>query len=177
MILLLFVAIFLVSCGGPVGGDSKSPVFLKADGGTKYGLDVDVYTSGVLGNVTDDFFDITITSVYKDVDNGNQLNMTEFAEVVIQEYRVTYYRVDGNPNVPDAFMVPCMVRVPAGGTNTISTLVLKREAKLKSPLKELAFGGGEGVIGFNAVIEFFGEDLIGNQVSTKYVLYIQAYDM
>lgn len=173
VVFLLLVMSLLVSCGEPVGGSSKSPVYLIVTGGDQYGLVVDVYTSGVPGNVTDDFFDVTIESKYK---GTNPAAQTEFAEVIIYEYRVTYYRVDGNPNVPDPFTLQCMIRVPPGGQNAVSILVLKRVAKLKSPLKELVFGGGEGRIIFNAVIEFFGEDMLGNHVSTKYVLLLDASD-
>ena len=103
--------------------------------------------------------------------------MTDFAEVVLYEYRVAYYRVDGNPNVPDPFTVQFTGRVPPGGTYDHETIVLRREAKLLPSLKNLAFGGGEGSIDLHAVIDFFGEDLLGNHVSVRYVLFIRVMDV
>jgi hypothetical protein len=176
-VFLLWILSLTVSCGEPVGGSGTSPVFLIAESGEDvYGLTIDVYDPTAKGHVTDDFFDISIKSKYKGEGN-NPLIQTEFAEVKITEYRVTYYRLDGNPNVPDPFTIQCYVSVPAGAEGKINTIVVRREAKLKSPLKDLVFGGGEGVIMFNAVIEFFGEDLLGNHLSTRYILHLQALDI
>jgi len=157
-------------CGEPVGGMGKSPVFLLADGGAKWGTIIDVYNPTVPGKVADDYFDITLKSVYK-----NPTLTSTFADVIVQEYRVTYYRTDGG-KVPDPFTISLMFRVSGGGTATINTMIVQRQAKLKSPLRELAFGGGEGNIEMDAIIEFFGEDLMGNKVSTKFVLDITAAD-
>jgi hypothetical protein len=173
-VLLLFVTILLVSCGEPVGGSSKSPVFLVASTPPdQWGAIVDVYTPGAPGGVTDEFFNITINSIYK---GANPATQTEFAEVIIQEYRVTYYRIDGNPNVPDPIEFHLGASLPAGSSVTINVLFLRRDAKLKSPLKELVFGGGEGAIEMNALIEFFGEDLMGNHLSTNVVLDMTVSD-
>lgn len=158
-------------CGEPVGGMGKSPVFLTIKGQTAWGLYVDVYSPTAVGKVTDDKFWVTIKSTYK-----NSSLTSTFADVYLSEYRVTYYRVDGSTKVPEPFTVHFTGVVPAAGTYDHETIVVRKEAKLKSPLKELAFGGGEGVIDLNAVIEFFGEDLMGNKVSAKYVLYLRVTD-
>lgn len=171
IIVLLSLTMLVGSCREPAAGMGKSPVYLTADGGNKWGTIIDVYTPGVLGGVTDDYFDITITSNYK-----NPALTSPYADVYLYEYRVTYYRLDGNPNVPEGFAMHFTAKVPAGGTYQMQTLFLRRDAKLKSPLKELVFGGGEGTIEFNAVIDFYGEDLMGNKLSTRFVLDITAED-
>lgn len=179
IITLLLLSILVVSCGESVGGNGKSPVFLVVGdpGGTDnlLGIVVDVYTPTVPSGVTDTRFDeFKIESIYR---NQTESPTTTFADVIITEYRVTYYRVDGNPNVPDPFMMHISMRVPAGGTGTIGNLpIMLASAKLKSPLKELALGGGEGEIYFNAVVEFFGEDLMGNAVSCDTVIALLASD-
>lgn len=173
--LSLFVGGVLLLMGGcqePVGGMGKSPVILTITGQSAWGLYVDVYNSSIVGKVADEQFWVTIKSTYRNPD----LTST-FADVYLSEYRVTYYRIDGSTDVPEPFTVHFTGAVPAGGTYDHQTLVLRKEAKLKSPLKELAFGGGEGVIDLNAVVEFFGEDLMGNKVSAKYVLYMRAMDI
>jgi hypothetical protein len=149
----------------------KSPIYLTADGEDQWGMDVDVYDSAVPGGVTDEFFDITIQSRLK-----NPELTSDFADVILQEYQVTYYRTDGNASVPAPFMMHMQMTVPAGGELTINALVLRRDAKLRTPLKELVFGGGEGYIGLNAAIEFFGEDLMGNQHKVRYILHLHVAD-
>ena len=166
--LLIGVGLGLTSCGESAGGGSKSTVFLTAEGQEKCGLYADVYDAAIVGTVADDTFWITITSSAKDQAGGTTLS--RYSDVVLEEYRVTYYRVDGNPNVPDPFTIQMQFPIPAGGSGDIETLVLRREAKLKSPLRELALGGGEGNIQFNALIDFYGKDLAGNHVSVSYNL-------
>jgi hypothetical protein len=68
-------------------------------------------------------------------------------------------------------------QIPAGGELELEFFVVPREAKLKSPLKELVFGGGEGTIQMGAVVEFYGEDLAGNAVSTSITLLVIAEDL
>lgn len=158
-------------CQEPVGGMGRSPVFLTAQPQDTWAVLSDVYDATYTGKTTFDTHWVTITSTYK-----NPSLASTFADVYLSEYRVTYYRLDGSTKVPDPFTVQFTGVVPAGGTLDHETVVVTKEAKLKPPLRELAFGGGEGIIYMNAVIEYFGEDLMGNKVSVKYVLPIQAAD-
>lgn len=171
---LCLIAIMLVagSCSEPVGGMGKSPVYLTADGGSNWGMIIDVYDPTTIGGVTDEYFNITVKSNYKSSDLT-----TPYADVILQEYHVAYYRPDGKEPVPDPFMIQMQMTVPGGGSTSINTLVLRRDAKLRSPFKELVLGGGEGYIEFNAVVDFYGEDLMGNKLSARYVLSINASDM
>ena len=173
LLLLCFAATMLASCENSAVGDGKSPVFLVFGSDDIWGKTVDVYSPGVSGGVTDEVFEATITSIYK---NQTDTPTTVFADVLIQEYRVTYYRADGNPNVPEPFVNQLQAPLPAGGEITLNIMLLRKGAKLKSPLKELAFGGGEGEIHMQAALEFFGEDLAGNAVSTKGVVTVWASD-
>ncbi len=117
---------------------------------------------------------VDITSTYKD---PTGTTATSFADVLLQEMRVSYFRHDGNPNVPEPFLYFLGNNtVPGGGTLNLEIPVVLAQAKLQSPLMELAFGGGEGEIIMAAQIEFYGEDLMGNAVYTEIVLTIQAAD-
>ncbi len=173
-IIVLCVCFLLGSCKGPIGGSGKSPVFLTVSVTAPWGIFSDVYTPGVPGNVIEDNKFVDIKSTYKD---PTGTTVTPLADVLLQEVRVNYFRYDGNPNVPDPFLFFLGNNtVPAGGTLNLEVTVVLAKAKLQSPLKELAFGGGEGEIIMAAQIEFYGEDLMGNAVYTEIVLTIQAAD-
>ena len=164
----------VVSCGDPASGPGKSAVFLVASGGEVYGLVSDVYNVSAAGRADDDYIELTLKSYSKDPSGNTTLSV--YSNVIITMQRVTYTRYDGNPTVPAPFMRDLHVSVPFGGETKINTLVVRREAKQQSPLKELAFGGGEGVIHLTAHIEFYGEDLAGNTVKAEYQLPVRAYD-
>ena len=163
----------VTSCGDPAAGPGKSAVFLIADGGDKWGIYSDVYNAALPGKAGDSLFEITIKSERKD---PTKISLSVYSDVILKEYRIVYYRVDGNPNVPSPITVAMSSRVPVDGKTELNLLVLPRDAKLKSPLKELAFGGGEGTIDLSAAITFYGEDLSGNAVSCDYTLFIHAGD-
>lgn len=167
--------IFLSSCGDPLGGEGNSQVFLTltTPSGSPVNIVADVFTPGIPGNVTDDFADFTITSVPK---NANAI--TQASDVVLNQQNVTYIRADGNPEVPAPFTrFIGGILVPAGGSVDQNLLVLPASAKLKPPLSDLAFGGGDGQIFLTAVVELFGEDLAGNPVSVKGTIGITARDV
>jgi hypothetical protein len=169
---LLIIGVFLVtSCGEPIGDGGKSPVFLYAHSPEDFAVVCDVYTSG--GNPTADTADIVIESIYK---NQTDTPTTEFATVTIEEYRVHYYRFDGNPNVPEPFTRPLRLDLPGGGDLNLNFIVVRAMAKQQSPLKELAFGGGEGEIWLTAHVEFYGQDLAGNAVSADVDISVKAAD-
>ncbi len=167
--MLLLMTLLLSSCKEPMGGTGKSPIYLSAREDDTYGVSCDVYpaTSG-------DTAEIDIFSIYKDPTGSTE---STFADVLLTEYRVTYFRADNNPNVPEPFMMPLPNNVvPAGSSLKLEFYIVKQAAKLEPPLKELAFGGGEGEIYLSALVEFFGEDLAGNAVSTEIVIPIWAAD-
>jgi hypothetical protein len=148
---------------------------VKPREGDPYPVWCDVYTPTAMGGVTDTTYWVTIRSIWK---NQTTPPTTPFADIMFQEMRVHFFRYDGNPNVPDPFMVLLPNNtLEAGGTLDLEIFMVPREAKLKSPLKELIFGGGEGTIQMGAVVEFFGEDLAGNAVSTSITLLVIAEDL
>lgn len=171
----LCTCLFLVSCQDPIGGPGQSPIFLTVQGKEPWGVFADVYDPTVPGNVTLDTTWVTFQSRYRD-DSAFQPT-TDFADVLIQEQRVTYFRYDGNPNVPDPFIVtvPSMI-VPNGGTLDLEIPIVSADAKLQSPLKELAFGGGEGEIFLSAQVKFYGQDIAGNSVYGEIVVPVWAAD-
>ena len=90
-------------------------------------------------------------------------------DIVFSRYRVTYVRADGRNvpgvDVPFPFDGVANFRVPVDQSQTSRAFLLVRvQAKLESPLKELEGGGGSLVISTIARIDFFGQDLAGRQI-------------
>ena len=90
-------------------------------------------------------------------------------DVVFTRYRVTYVRADGRNvpgvDVPFPFDGVANFRVPVNEQATTRTFLLVRvQAKLESPLIELARGGGSLVISTIARVDFFGQDIAGRQI-------------
>ena len=116
--------------------------------------------------------------------NQNQLGRTFLNNVTINSYRVTYTRADGRNtpgvDVPFPFDGAANARVLAevgetAGTNMFFTLV-RTQAKLEPPLRNLAFGGGAVVLSVMAEIEFFGQDGAGRPLSAKGFINIHFAD-
>ncbi len=90
--------------------------------------------------------------------------------ITVSRYIVNYRRTDGR-NTPG-------VDVPYGfegaGTTTVSTadaqmsfILVRAQAKLEPPLKNLRGGGQSGAIGTIADVTFYGKDQTGNDVSVS----------
>lgn len=173
---IVAIALLVGSCGESPSGTGKSPIYLTTENGSDlWGLDFDVYDSSLPGGVGRETFEIKIVSNYKNP--TETLASPSYADVTIQEYHVSYYRPDGKLPVPASFMVQLTSKIPAGGENVINAIVLRRDAKLRSPLKELVLGGGGGYLDLVAVIDFYGEDLMGINHHARYVLPMFASDM
>ena len=173
---MLCILSLAISCGEPIGGTNKSPVMLVIKSQEDpYPVWCDVYSPAALGNVENSYHRVIIQAIWK---NQAEPPTTAFADILLKEQRVHFSRFDGNPNVPDPFMILLPNNtIPAGGELDLEIVVVPREAKLKSPLKDLVFGGGEGSIQMSAVVEFYGEDLMGNKVSASISLLVFAEDL
>ena len=102
-------------------------------------------------------------------------------DVIFYRYRVTYIRADGQNvpgvDVPYPFDGAANFRVPVDGTQvTREFMVVRQQAKLESPLSDLAFGGGQGVLSTIAQIEFFGRDVAGRELKVTGTLNITFAD-
>lgn len=157
----------VVSCGDPAAGPGKSAVFLVVEP-DQMGAYVDVYNPKVPGRAADVILEnVKIKSEKKDTSDNTPLSV--YSDVILEQYIVTYWRTDGNPKVPAPVTFAMSGRVPHGGEFTFKDFpILTRDALLQSPLKELAFGGGEGSIHLYALTKFYGHDLAGNAVTTEY---------
>ena len=173
-LLLVGLTIGAGSCGDPASGGGASAVFLVVEGDDLYGTRADVYAAGTSSRVADTTVNVKIKAYGKDPSDNTTLSI--YSDVMIEEYQITYYRTDGNPNVPAPVTIPCSVRVSTTQEATMELIVLTRDSKLQSPLKELAFGGGEGTIMMGAAIKFYGKDLSGNHITADYTLFLMVGD-
>lgn len=173
-LLLVGLTIGAGSCGDPASGGGASAVFLVVEGDDLYGIRADVYDAGTSSRVSDTVAKLKIKAYAKDPSDNTTLSI--YSDVMIDEYQITYYRTDGNPNVPAPVTIPCSIRVSTTLEAKIEAIVLTRDSKLQSPLKELAFGGGEGTIMLGAAMKFFGKDLSGNHITADYTLFVMAGD-
>lgn len=90
-------------------------------------------------------------------------------DVVFNRYRVTYIRADGRNtpgvDVPHPFDGAATFRVPIDGTEASRVFMIVRpQAKLESPLREMVGGGGSQVLSVLAQVDFFGTDIAGRTI-------------
>jgi hypothetical protein len=109
-----------------------------------------------------------------------QVSTSFFNDVTFTTYRVTYVRTDGRntpgEDVPFPFDGAANFTVVVGGEVTRSFVVVRGQAKLEPPLRNLAFNGGAIVLSVIAEIEFFGTDGGGRAISAKGFLNITFAD-
>jgi hypothetical protein len=90
-------------------------------------------------------------------------------DVTITRYRVTYRRADGRNtqgvDIPWGFDGAFTLTVPGSGTASAGFDLVRIQAKLEQPLRNLAGGGAQNVISTIAEVTFYGRDQAGNEVS------------
>ncbi len=110
----------------------------------------------------------------------SSLGASQYQDVVIERYRVTYIRSDGRNTpgveVPYAFDGAANVVLPIGSTRDFDITVVRQAAKLESPLVNLAFNGGDIVLHTIAQIDFFGKDVAGKAITVRGFLNITFGD-
>lgn len=91
-------------------------------------------------------------------------DVSRFGDIVLDRYRVTYVRTDGRNtpgvDVPYPFDGAINFRVPVGVSASQPFMVVRQQAKLEPPLRDLAGGGGAIVVSVIAQIDFYGRQLV-----------------
>jgi hypothetical protein len=89
-------------------------------------------------------------------------------QITFNRYHVDFRRTDGRNtqgvDVPYSFDGGVTMTVPAGGEATFAFELVRNQAKLESPLRNLRSGGGAVIISTIAEITFYGHDQVGNEV-------------
>jgi hypothetical protein len=178
IILTAFLA--LVSCN-PIEDDSRSASLLlvdnilgqDAEGGNANYLQSDVLLGD--GSVRAD--SITATLRAETLDPDPLLGSTQYNDIVLTRYLVSFTRTDGKnvpgQDVPFPFEGSMSSVIKAGSTASVSLVLVREVAKLEPPLVGLVDLGSEVVLSCTAKIEFYGHDMVNRTV--KATGYLTVY--
>jgi hypothetical protein len=135
------------------------------------------------GGVFEDNGEVRLRLAMKDVDYASTVQPTDNNAITLYRYRVNFRRTDGR-NTPGVD-VPWPFEGASTGTVTdrltINFVLVRVQAKLESPLTQLAGAsfngvGGAGVISTVADVTFFGRDQVGNEVTVTGSLSVNFAD-
>jgi hypothetical protein len=126
----------------------------------------DVVTNGT---IFEDAGRVTFALALKNIGSpGQPTAPTTNNYITVTRYRVEFRRTDGRNtpgvDVPYSFDGAGTVTVTESGSSMVFALV-RAQAKLESPLKNLAGAGGAGLISTIADVTFYGKDQTGNDVA------------
>ncbi len=159
-------------------GNNPSPIDLVASVNQAFQLvDVTAQSCEVIGEVT-----------LRPIVKNSKPADTRFLDVRLKSYRVTYRRTDGGTLAPAAFtrtislvlgadsstVIPLRLPVPTSDPTELGILVLDPGALTQAPFAALrgTNGGvdpetGKRTVTLEAIIDFFGETLSGEDVSGR----------
>jgi hypothetical protein len=170
------VALFASSCG-EVARTGQSPAYLiidslQAASGAAPGAFTSVLPSDVItnGTVFNDLGQVSLRLALRNPGSPTSPNSpSTLNEITISRYRVSYRRSDGRNtpgvDVPYGFDGSFTVTIPAGGSAGAGFDLVRVQAKLEPPLRNLRGGGAQTVISTIAEVTFFGRDQAGNEVT------------
>jgi hypothetical protein len=164
------------SCASDTVRQGSSPVYLTIDSlAAASGASPDTFgnilESDVLteGSVFEDPGRAQMRIVLKDLGApGVTTGPSLTNQVTITRYHVTFRRSDGRntpgTDVPYGFDGGVTATITDSGTTFDFTLV-RAQAKIEPPLKQLTAGGGAKLISTLAEVAFYGKDGAGNEVT------------
>jgi hypothetical protein len=172
-------AIGSAACGSDMLRTGRAPVYLVITDITSETGGGETSSGSLLSDVAPVFNDIaqvTISAVPK----NPTVPSTAINDVTLTRYRVVYRRTDGRNtpgvDVPYGFDGGLSVFIPAGGSGTASFDIVRHQAKLEPPLRNLTGGGGQIFISTIAEMTFYGHDQNGNEVAVTGRMDIQFAD-
>lgn len=162
------LALGLAGCTNEIAKEGNSDAFLRivdVNGGTS--LESDVVTKD---GVFRDLADVTLAARSKNP-NFNEANYTR--AFMIERYEIRYYRSDGRNvegvDVPFRIAGNISTGIDIGDTDknlTLSLEVVRLQAKLEPPLRNLIGGGGAIVLSCFAEITIYGRQVATGDVVT-----------
>ncbi len=184
-----------VSCGGELLRTGRSPVYLivsnmqgsNGNEATTFSAfllsDVQVLVNQTINGVV-----VRVPTFYNDnaqatlrVEAKNlSAPTTPVNDVTITRYRVNFRRSDGRNtpgvDVPYGFDGGVSVTIPAGGSASVTFELIRHQAKLEPPLRNLVGLGGLGFISTIAEVTFYGRDQNGNELTATASMDVQFGD-
>lgn len=186
-VLVLGAVAALSSSCGEVARTGRSPAFLIIDALEASSGSEDEFSGFLMSDV------VTEGSVIND--NGRvffrlalknpgsavaPLGPSTLNEITVTRYRVTFVRSDGRStpgvDVPHAFdgAFTTTVGAQSGGEGTF--ILVRHQAKLEPPLRNLIGSGGAAFISTIAEVTFYGRDLAGNDVTASGAISVNFAD-
>jgi hypothetical protein len=170
------------SCGSDMLRTGRSPAYLvvtdmvgQASGGqtttaillSDVQVLVDQTVNGQTVKVPTFFNDNAVATLRADLKNPT-VGATAINAITVTRYSVRFRRADGRNtpgvDVPYGFDGAVSVTIDAGGTAQVAFELVRHQAKLEAPLRNLVGLGGVGFISTIAEITFYGRDQNGNEV-------------
>jgi len=187
--IIFSVAILFFSCN-PIENDTRSASLLYVEEIT--GTDIEenevnyvqsdvAVESGGSGQVSVVADLVSATLGVKTIDPEPYYGTSQYNNVILTRYVVTYTRTDGNNtegvDVPYSFEGSLSSEISVGSTQTFTLVIVRAAAKLEPPLIDLRDASGDVVLTVNAKIDFYGHDLADRAVSaTGYItIYFANY--
>lgn len=160
---------------GSAGGSGSPSAFLLSD----VQVMIDQTVNGTTTKVPAFFNDVATATIRIDAKNQDAVTSALNA-VTLTRYRVTFRRSDGRNtpgvDVPYGFDGGVGVTIDLGRSTNVSLDIIRHQAKLEPPLRNLVGGGGLGFISTIAEITFYGRDQNGNELSATATLDVQFGD-
>lgn len=124
------------------------------------------------GTVTADI--ATVTFRTQTLDPVPITGTSQFNDVMVDRYTVSYSRTDGKNtpgvDVPYPFEGSLSTLIRIGATTDVAVVVVREAAKMEPPLIRLVDIGAEQVLEATAKLEFYGHDLANHKVkATAYL--------
>jgi hypothetical protein len=182
------------SCGGELLRTGRAPVFMivtnlqGAAGGASTGSSVLLSDVQVIVEQNINGSQVRVPTFFNDnaiatiqIESKNTSAPTSpLNAVTITRYRVNFRRSDGRNtpgvDVPHGFDGAVTVTIPPGGTGTVAFELIRHQAKLEPPLRNLVGLGGLGFISTIAEVTFYGRDQNGNEVVATASMDVQFGD-
>ena len=182
------------ACGGELMRTGRSSVFLTVEsmsatpggGGAQSAFlmsDVQVLVDQTVNGVTTKvptIFNDTVTASIRSNEKNPDAVATLISGVTLTRYHVEFRRTDGRNtpgvDVPFAFDGGLGVNIGPGSIAQVTIDLVRHQAKLEPPLKNLASIGGQGFISTIAEITFYGRDQNGNEIAVTGRIDVQFGD-
>jgi hypothetical protein len=186
--------ISLAGCGSEMLRTGRSPMFLVIDNmEAKAGNNgeqsafllsdvqviVDQTTNGVKSQVAAVFND-TATATVRSIEKNRDATAAPINSITLTRYHVNFRRTDGRAtpgvDVPYGFDGGLGISILPNGAADVAFEIVRHQAKLEPPLKNLAGMGGLGFISTIAEVTFYGHDQNGNEVTVTGRIDVQFGD-
>ncbi|MBY0495403.1 MAG: hypothetical protein K2Y23_14420 [Cyanobacteria bacterium] len=194
LVLAAACGIAATACGGDLLRTGRGPMMLVIDsmeatpggGGSAGGFllsDVQVMVTQTINGQTvqvPTIFNDTLTATIRTVAKNPAADTTQINGITLTRYRVVFRRTDGRNtpgvDVPYGFDGGLGVTISPGNSVQVPIEIVRHQAKLEPPLKNLAGLGGQGFISTIAEITFYGRDQNGNEASVTGRIDVQFGD-